>query len=157
MPILAWRITMDRGAWWVTVCGVAKSRAQLSDLAEHSHSLTHDPQRNGISPTLTGAPENYKRSCSSETWWCMRKRVGTWAKSRVLSERIPTSSTTQCPRENLIVAFNYLRVAIWKYTLWLKRRESKINAWKLKMDIQQASNKWNLRHNEWFPHSPCIL
>ena len=58
---------MDRGAWWVTVCGVAKSQAQLSDLAEHSHSLTHDPQRNGITPTLTGAPENYKRSCSSET------------------------------------------------------------------------------------------
>ena len=24
--ILAWRIPMDRGAWWVTVYGVAKSR-----------------------------------------------------------------------------------------------------------------------------------
>ena len=29
-----------------------------------------------------------------------------------------------------------------------QKKESKINAWKLKMDIQQASNKWNLRHNE---------
>ena len=29
--ILAWRIPMDRGTWWVTVCGVAKSRMQLSD------------------------------------------------------------------------------------------------------------------------------
>ena len=29
--ILAWRITMDRGAWQATVDGVAKSRLQLSD------------------------------------------------------------------------------------------------------------------------------
>ena len=25
--ILAWKIPMDRGAWWATVCGVAKSQA----------------------------------------------------------------------------------------------------------------------------------
>ena len=31
--ILAWRIPMDRGAWWATVHGVAKSQTQLSDLA----------------------------------------------------------------------------------------------------------------------------
>ena len=29
--ILAWRIPMDRGAWWATVQGVAKSQTQLSD------------------------------------------------------------------------------------------------------------------------------
>ena len=29
--LLAWRIPMDRGAWWATVHGVAKSRTQLSD------------------------------------------------------------------------------------------------------------------------------
>ena len=29
--ILAWRIPMDRGAWWTTVHGVAKNRIQLSD------------------------------------------------------------------------------------------------------------------------------
>ena len=29
--ILAWRIPMDRGAWWAEVHGVAKSRAGLSD------------------------------------------------------------------------------------------------------------------------------
>ena len=34
--ILAWRIPMDRGAWRATVCGVAKSQTQLSDLAQHS-------------------------------------------------------------------------------------------------------------------------
>ena len=29
--ILAWRILMDRGAWWATVHGVAKSQTGLSD------------------------------------------------------------------------------------------------------------------------------
>ena len=29
--ILAWRIPMDRGAWWATVHGLAKSQTQLSD------------------------------------------------------------------------------------------------------------------------------
>ena len=29
--ILAWRIPMNRGAWWATVHGVAKSRTQPSD------------------------------------------------------------------------------------------------------------------------------
>ena len=29
--ILAWRISMDRGAWWATVHGVAKSRTRLNN------------------------------------------------------------------------------------------------------------------------------
>ena len=29
--ILAWRIPMDRGAWWATVHGITKSWAQLSN------------------------------------------------------------------------------------------------------------------------------
>ena len=29
--ILAWRIPMDRGAWWATIHGVTKSWTQLSD------------------------------------------------------------------------------------------------------------------------------
>ena len=29
--ILAWRIPMDRGAWWATVHGVAKSQTRLRD------------------------------------------------------------------------------------------------------------------------------
>ena len=29
--ILAWRVAMDRGAWWATVRGVTKSQTCLSD------------------------------------------------------------------------------------------------------------------------------
>ena len=29
--MLAWRIPMDRGAWWATVHGVTKSQMQLGD------------------------------------------------------------------------------------------------------------------------------
>ena len=32
--IPAWRIPMDRGAWWATVHGVTKSRTRLSDQAD---------------------------------------------------------------------------------------------------------------------------
>ena len=33
--ILAWRIPIDRGAWWATVHGIAKSRTWLNNLAQH--------------------------------------------------------------------------------------------------------------------------
>ena len=33
--ILAWRIPMDRGAWWATIHGIAKSWTRLSDSAQH--------------------------------------------------------------------------------------------------------------------------
>ena len=33
--ILAWRIPMDRGAWWATVHGVSTSQTRLSDKAQH--------------------------------------------------------------------------------------------------------------------------
>ena len=35
---------MDRGAWWATVHGVAKSRAQLSNRHFHFHYGGGDPQ-----------------------------------------------------------------------------------------------------------------
>ena len=34
--ILAWRIPMDRGAWWATVHGVTKSRTRLQRLSMHT-------------------------------------------------------------------------------------------------------------------------
>ena len=33
--ILAWRMPMDRGAWWATVHGVTKSQTRLSNSAQH--------------------------------------------------------------------------------------------------------------------------
>ena len=35
--ILAWRILMDRGAWWAAVHGIAESRTRLSDLSREQH------------------------------------------------------------------------------------------------------------------------
>ena len=32
---LAWRIPMDRGAWWATAHGVTKSRTRLSYFIKH--------------------------------------------------------------------------------------------------------------------------
>ena len=37
--ILAWRIPMDRGAWWVTVHGIAKSRTRLNNQVQSSDFL----------------------------------------------------------------------------------------------------------------------
>ena len=34
--IVAWRIPMDRGAWWAAVHGVSKSQTQLNNQAQHS-------------------------------------------------------------------------------------------------------------------------
>ena len=34
--ILAWRIPMDRGAWWAAVHGITQSQTQLRDYAQHS-------------------------------------------------------------------------------------------------------------------------
>ena len=34
--MLAWRIPMDRGAWWATVRGVTKSRTGLSNEAQRT-------------------------------------------------------------------------------------------------------------------------
>ena len=33
---------MDRGAWWATVCGVAKSQTQLRQVRMHAHINMHD-------------------------------------------------------------------------------------------------------------------
>ena len=56
--ILAWRISMDRGAWWATVQVVAQSWTRLSNYAQaHKHTITRthtcDQQ---TSATLTSIP-----------------------------------------------------------------------------------------------------
>ena len=44
--ILAWRICMDRGAWWATVHGVTKSQTQLKWLSMPTKTLQHTPNLN---------------------------------------------------------------------------------------------------------------
>ena len=51
--ILAWRISMDRGAWQVIVHGVAKSQTRLSDLAQHTE---HQAVKLNLLPLLLRLP-----------------------------------------------------------------------------------------------------
>ena len=48
--ILAWRIPMDRKAWWATVLGAAKSPAQLSDYAQLNMVLAGQGQSKKMGP-----------------------------------------------------------------------------------------------------------
>ena len=75
--ILAWRIPMDRGAWWATVHGVAKSQTQLSDQNTHTHTHTHthtplESKRARLSTQVSDSESLPKTShmlpTSSATW-----------------------------------------------------------------------------------------
>ena len=48
--ILAWRISMDRGAWWDTVHGVAKSQTRLSDYHLHLCETTTTMPKEDVTP-----------------------------------------------------------------------------------------------------------
>ena len=39
--ILAWRISMERGAWWAAVYGAAQSRTRLKRLSSSSSSYSY--------------------------------------------------------------------------------------------------------------------
>ena len=61
--ILAWRIPMDRGAWWATVNGVPKSRTRLSTAQHPSGSASKQPtcqcrrhKRHGFDPWIGKIP-----------------------------------------------------------------------------------------------------
>ena len=45
--ILAWRIPMNRGAWWATVHGVPKTWTRLSKSAHTVHKWEGNPERKG--------------------------------------------------------------------------------------------------------------
>ena len=45
--IFAWRIPMDRGAWWATLHGITKSWTQLSDNIHTHNYLIHSPAKTG--------------------------------------------------------------------------------------------------------------
>ena len=63
---LAWRILMDRGTWWATVHGVAKSKTQLSTqvvwhIWQVAYVIPNDGQRTCASVT---APLNVETESS---------------------------------------------------------------------------------------------
>ena len=59
--ILAWGIPMDRGAWRAAVHGVAKSRTQLSDLAQ-----VGKPPLDGSRRILAACPACGLKTASSQ-------------------------------------------------------------------------------------------
>ena len=70
---LAWRIPMDRGAWWATVHGVAKSQTRLSK--QHTHTHTHIPLESKrarlstqVSDSESLAETSHMLPTSSTTW-----------------------------------------------------------------------------------------
>ena len=58
--IQAWRIPMDRGAWWVTVHSVTKSWTQLSDEAQHS--TDHSPRGTDLGDVSFTEAESHSSS-----------------------------------------------------------------------------------------------
>ena len=99
--IFAWRIPMDRGAWWTTVHGVTNSQAQLSDWA---HSTL--PKRLGDRsvqfsqwcPTLQPHELQHARSpCPSPTPGVYPNPcpLNRWCHPTISSSVIPFSS---CPQ-----------------------------------------------------------
>ena len=59
--ILVWRIPMDRGAWWVTVCGVTKSHTWLLHLALCKHAQRFSSWNNmwlPCGPVVGSLPSN---------------------------------------------------------------------------------------------------
>ena len=60
--ILAWRMPMDRGAWWAIVHGVLKSWTWLSDQAQHTAISTSTHQSR--LPTVSA----HSASCRGQHW-----------------------------------------------------------------------------------------
>ena len=55
--ILAWRILMDRGAWWATVHGVSKSQTQLKRLSTRARTKALQVGFNVSVSCGTGVPQ----------------------------------------------------------------------------------------------------
>ena len=54
--ILAWRISIDRGAWWVTVHGVTKSHTEQLTHTHRAISQDEQPEPLSTSRTLFSIP-----------------------------------------------------------------------------------------------------
>ena len=102
--ILAWRIPMDRGAWWAAVHGVARSRTWLSNFTStfHFHALEKEMATHSsvLAWRIPGAGEpGGLPSVGSQSWTRLK-----WLSS---------SSSTAC-----ILCFKH-SVYLINITLWL--------------------------------------
>ena len=79
--------TMDRGAWWTTVHGVAKSWTWLSDFTEFHFSLSWTGEDNG-NPLQYSCLENPR---DGGAWWAAVYGV---EQSRTLLTRLSSSSSS---------------------------------------------------------------
>ena len=68
--IFAWKITMDGGAWWATVYGVAKSQTQLSDQAQHMPCHESRKKENYVRKHKF----KYFKASTQKTQQCLRKQ-----------------------------------------------------------------------------------
>ena len=80
--ILAWRIPMDRGAWWAIVHRVAKSQTRLKQLSVHAYTLRIANQHIDI------LVQNVKKR-PSLLW---SRSLGHLIEKRTLSQGKPSSS-----------------------------------------------------------------
>ena len=95
--ILAWRIPMDRRAWWATVHRVAKSLTWLSDHAQHSRTSWPRSQGDGIKTQFFPISWLDLLQCCFhlQASYCVHDQVTltashTWGKKGGLNWAIPT-------------------------------------------------------------------
>ena len=79
--ILAWRIPVDRGAWWATIHGVTKNQTEWLSTAQ-TYKATHQQFTTHVTFLLT----SYWRAWSSQ-WRRLRKYPEMW--SRREAKQIP--------------------------------------------------------------------
>ena len=87
---------MDRGAWWATVCGAAKSWTQLSGFTFFSFFQLPSPPR-GLSPQISfpfsGPRDCHYLPCSQGSWWWLLMGFGKWRTT--LAERSHEAGRSQ--------------------------------------------------------------
>ena len=105
--ILAWRIAMDRGAWWATVHVVTKSWTQLKWLSVHTHAWTL----------------SLKTSClCSDTWFkSYYWRVIVLGKHCSLKQHSSNVSTNGQIYPYSFYVFTYVHIFLIYYTPWRRK------------------------------------
>ena len=84
---------MDRGAWWATVCGVAKRWTQLKRLA-HTHTLTHAHTHSYTHSCKQSLRHALRILWNTSMLWRWSYKVRTWFMTEVTKEMDTTAFLT---------------------------------------------------------------